>query len=965
MKKIYLFVAICFLTNINAFAQVPCQTTLTSAIGTDAQSICDGIAMTDITYQVSGTNATAAGLPSGVSGSFAAGIFTISGTPAVDGTFNYTVTTTGGCSPDTSATGSITVYPLPALSSSLSLAICSGSTASYTPTSSSAGASFTWSRSTMSGISEAGTSGTGGLNEILTNTTTSNISVIYLYTTSANGCSNAGENVVVDVNPIPSVTVNSATICAGTSATLTAAGATNYFWSNGSTGATLTASPVSTSSYIITGTTMGCSSSAVGTITVNALPVVTVNSPTICGGQSTILNANGAITYLWSDGSTANPLTTSPSATTSYTVIGTSLGCSGQAVATVTVIQTPVITVNSPAICQGSSATLTANGGNAYFWSPGGFNTASINVTPTTTTSYTVAGTTTGCSGHAVGTVTIAHEPVLMPGGTDLQTICINNPILEIPYDVFLSYTVTGLPPGVSFQYNIGNHSLKISGTPTVAGVYTYTLVPQSSACNLSTTRTGTITVKPLSNSSTNPGGCDGFINISGNVYRDNNSNCTKDGGDQGIDNIHLKLYNANNTLLAHKYTSSGAYDFTIWDSAGIYTVELDVDGQALSTQCPSPGLTSTVTITSANPQVSNVDFNLQCNADYGIQSIFRTGLVFPGQQHQLHVCAGELNDWYNLNCPATGSGTLQITVNGPVTYNYSAPGALSPTVQGNTFTYTINNWSTVNMQQDFRLMFTTHTTAQANDTICVSVVLTTLVNDINTGNNTNHFCYAVRNSYDPNLKEVYPVDVEPGFADWLTYTIHFQNTGNAPAINIRLKDTLDAQLNLETFQVLNYSHANIISIYDHLLTVYYPNIQLPDSLSDPTGSQGFVQYRLKPKANLILGTQIKNTANIYFDYNAPIRTNTTVNECKAAITSIIENKQNSLLSVYPNPNNGAFTVKSTNEGVYSIINELGQILQQFKLSSTNQYTVNIENLNNGVYFIVGDSIQQKIVVIK
>jgi uncharacterized repeat protein (TIGR01451 family) len=70
-----------------------------------------------------------------------------------------------------------------------------------------------------------------------------------------------------------------------------------------------------------------------------------------------------------------------------------------------------------------------------------------------------------------------------------------------------------------------------------------------------------------------------------------------------------------------------------------------------------------------------------------------------------------------------------------------------------------------------------------------------------------------VVNSYDPNMKEVYPVNVLPGYDDWFTYTIHFQNTGNAPAFNIRLRDTLDANLDINSFEVRGYSHPANISI--------------------------------------------------------------------------------------------------------------------------------------------------------
>jgi hypothetical protein len=89
---------------------------LTSAAGTDNQTVCINTPITNITYATTGaTGATFAGLPAGVSGSWAGNVVTISGTPTVSGTFNYTVTLTGGCG-NVTATGTINVNPIPVTS---------------------------------------------------------------------------------------------------------------------------------------------------------------------------------------------------------------------------------------------------------------------------------------------------------------------------------------------------------------------------------------------------------------------------------------------------------------------------------------------------------------------------------------------------------------------------------------------------------------------------------------------------------------------------------------------------------------------------------------------------------------------------------------------------------------------------------------------------------------------------------
>jgi hypothetical protein len=99
--------------NADVFVTKVCHPiTLNSAPGTDNQTVCVDTAITPITYSTTGaTGATFSGLPAGVTGTFSGGNITISGTPTVAGTFNYTVTLTGGCGGVTTATGTIIVRP--------------------------------------------------------------------------------------------------------------------------------------------------------------------------------------------------------------------------------------------------------------------------------------------------------------------------------------------------------------------------------------------------------------------------------------------------------------------------------------------------------------------------------------------------------------------------------------------------------------------------------------------------------------------------------------------------------------------------------------------------------------------------------------------------------------------------------------------------------------------------------------
>ena len=467
-----------------------------------------------------------------------------------------------------------------------------------------------------------------------------------------------------------------------------------------------------------------------------------------------------------------------------------------------------------------------------------------------------------------------------------------------------------------------------------------------------------------------NPHGCLASEGIEGYLYKDNDSNCLYNAGDLPKNNFVVKLFDSGNNLVCQTNSAiNGIYDLA--ESVGTYSVKIDTTGMPFTINCLYPGIDSLVVLTSANALQTNVDFPITCKQsfDIGAQSVWDVGHVFPGMQHNLYSIAGDLSNWYGLNCAAGVSGQVVITIIGPVTYNNITTGALTPTVAGNIFTYNIVDFGSINGYTAFGLVFTTDTTAQIGDSICVNISVTPTTGDNNASNNNFNYCYQVGNSFDPNYKETYPVNVPVGFVDYFTYTIHFQNTGIAPAQNIHLQDALDANLDLNTFQVINYSHPNTFWLNGNLLSVNFPNIQLPDSTTDFNGSQGFIQYRIKPKTGLPAGTLLHNTGYIYFDYNAPIVTNTTINEFMGTAGIATNNKQ-STFSIYPNPSTGKYSIELS-EGTdvskltIEVSNLLGEVIYQSKINNK-QSTIDISKEPNGIYFvrIIGgeQALNQKVV---
>jgi hypothetical protein len=198
------------------------------------------------------------------------------------------------------------------------------------------------------------------------------------------------------------------TICVSTTATLsaTSTGTVSWFSSATSTlavgtGTNYTTPVMAAGNYTYYAEASTCAPSATRTaitLTVNALPVVTGNNGTICQGQSFTILPTGAVTYIYSSGSAI----VTPTATTFYSIIGfDAIGCTSlPAVSIVTVMPSPAITATSSSslLCVGESATLTASGVSSYTWSTGS-NAASIVVSPTVSTTYSVSSIgTNGCS---------------------------------------------------------------------------------------------------------------------------------------------------------------------------------------------------------------------------------------------------------------------------------------------------------------------------------------------------------------------------------------------------------------------------------------------------------------------------------------------------------------------------------------------------------------------------------------
>ncbi len=286
--------------------------------------------------------------------------------------------------------------------------------------------------------------------------TTTNYSVVV----SNTNCSDtAYSTITVLANPTAFVRGNDS-ICLGQSTILAASGGSAYVWSTGVNADSISVNPTATSNYSVVVSNAFCKDTALITVNVFNIPVATISgNDTLCLGQNTNLIAGGIGTYAWNTGTASNNILVAPNINTTYTLIVSNGVCSDTAQKTVVVNPLPTASIiGTNTLCVGQTTTLTANGGTTYNWGNGNVN-ASLSISPTMTTNYSVMVTNTfGCSGLAFTTVSVTPIPMVNISGDTV--ICANESTV---------LTANGIG---DFLWNTSETNSSISINPLVNTVY-------------------------------------------------------------------------------------------------------------------------------------------------------------------------------------------------------------------------------------------------------------------------------------------------------------------------------------------------------------------------------------------------------------------------------------------------------------------------------------------------------------
>jgi uncharacterized repeat protein (TIGR01451 family) len=435
---------------------------------------------------------------------------------------------------------------------------------------------------------------------------------------------------------------------------------------------------------------------------------------------------------------------------------------------------------------------------------------------------------------------------------------------------------------------------------------------------------------------------------ICGVVYNDTNGNGMQDSGENGVPNTYVKING-----YWYYTNSNGQYSATL--TSGTYNIIYNNAPTGYAVTEPSGANSYVVNASQIGQTYCGNDFGIY--ADPTLQNlcidIIPYTTVTPGfpAWYYIKYCNygafamnGTVTFHWDEGLISTGSGDFSV-----------APSTLD--IANQTATWNFSNLQPGECKTIF-VDLTASTSLVLGSNTVEFVMIDPITGDAYPINNIDTTHQVVVGSWDPNAKEVSPGVGPEGYVypnTKLNYTIHFQNMGTAPAVNVIVIDTLSNLLDWNSFTMTGASH-NYTVEFDQsngIAVWYFNNIMLPDSGADYQGSMGFLQFSINQQANLVDGTVIPNFGDIYFDFNEPVRTNTAISTINKSL-SVESVSVEHLVTVFPNPMHDAaiFLNKSTNGGELHIVirNVVGQVVENAVIQKSAAYRFNRNNLPSGIY---------------
>jgi len=440
---------------------------------------------------------------------------------------------------------------------------------------------------------------------------------------------------------------------------------------------------------------------------------------------------------------------------------------------------------------------------------------------------------------------------------------------------------------------------------------------------------------------------------IIGTVKLDLNHNGCDD-ADNPMSNVKVVAQTNNNNTYSTFTSNNGYYQIYV-EEPGNYTTSVATTLPGYFTVSPNSQNTNFVGINN----VQTVNFCVTDNQTVNDLEV----TIYPDAEARPGFSTSYIIVYHNKGTTQlSGNVKLQFDA-AKLTLTTSNPLVNSQTT--NELTYDFTNMKPFETRM-IRVVFQTFAPPVVNldDILNFTATINPLAGDATPTDNIFQLHQRVIGSFDPNdinVLEGESISVDET-DNYLHYVIRFQNTGTASAINVTVTNTLDENLDWDSLRIDGISHNNYISIRNgNQISFVFKGIYLPYSLADEAGSHGFICYKIKPKNNVVVGDLFHNDAQIYFDYNSAIHTNTVVTEVVDQLSN--QDFENNKVALYPNPTNGKVYI-SANFDIKSlaIYNMYGQ-----KIGGTqSNIEIDLSDYNVGMYLIkiedtAGKTITKKI----
>ncbi len=436
---------------------------------------------------------------------------------------------------------------------------------------------------------------------------------------------------------------------------------------------------------------------------------------------------------------------------------------------------------------------------------------------------------------------------------------------------------------------------------------------------------------------------------VKGTVFEDDNKNGIKDQGENGLAGISMWM---NAPYYEMSVTdANGNYELTAYQ---IHDGKFGLFGYNTSGIITTAGNYINIDLSSFPAELIHQDF----------------GIYYPSHDASTYIVTGPARPGFLTYCTIQIKNEGKLPLN-DLKYDLTFDDQLLSinflnlpyTKNGNVISFDIDEIAPYGLM-NVTVVFEVKSGAENLGKSLVYQGMITVANDDNLNNNISTYGRVISGSYDPNFKESSFGDGEiSDTTKEMEYTIHFQNTGSDTAITIVVKDTLDKSVfDIYSVNDLAGSHNYTMAVDSNgIITVTFASIMLADSTTNEKASHGFIKFKVALNKDLKAGTNINNTAAIYFDFNSAVMTNTAHNKLEVLNSLQNINNPSLILRVYPNPTygdaileiNGANASGNITINVYDVLGkEVLAPISASNIGENNRINISSDALNNGMYFI-------------